>query len=218
MRYGRAVAKSPTTRPKRRKPEPVPREQSKHETREALIRAGMVAFSEEGLELPSLDAICERAGYTRGAFYVHFRDRDDLIVAVMERATSLLLDALIATGDGAFDLERTVRLFGDAVASGAYPSSGSVSSHQILQACARSEQIRARYVSTLIEAARRVGRTVQAGQEAGTVRDDVDADDVANLLIALVLAVQTLREVDFPFDVRRSTETVLTLLGARRRR
>jgi AcrR family transcriptional regulator len=46
-----------------------PRELAKQETREAVIRAGMAAFTEEGVDLPSLDAICARAGFTRGAFY-----------------------------------------------------------------------------------------------------------------------------------------------------
>src|SRR6266545_6764537 len=81
------------------------REQAKQETREALILAALSEFSERGLSAPSLDAICARAGYTRGAFYVHFADRDELIAAVMEKVTGVLLDALIATGDAAMDLE-----------------------------------------------------------------------------------------------------------------
>jgi AcrR family transcriptional regulator len=191
---------------------PVPRERSKQETRQALIEAAMAAFAEEGLEAPSLDAICERAGYTRGAFYVHFRDRDDLVAAVMERVTTLLLDALIATGESALDLERTIRTFADAVASGMYPPTGAAASYQVLQACARSERIRERYVATLLEARNRVSALARTGQAAGTVRSDVEADEIANLLIALVLASQTLGEVGFPFDVRRSTDAVLRLL------
>jgi AcrR family transcriptional regulator len=197
-------------RPKKR--EPVPREQSKQETREALIRAAIELFAEDGLEAPSLDAICERAGYTRGAFYVHFRDRDDLVVAVMERVTGVLLDTLIATGDAALDLERTVRTFGDAVAAGAFPVPGSVRSHQILQACARSETIRERYVATLAEAVRRVTHVIRRGQEAKSVRGDLEPGQVANLLVALVLAVQTLREVDYPFDVTSACDALLAMV------
>src|SRR5688500_7521180 len=75
------------------------REQAKAETREALTMAALAEFAEHGLDTPSLDAICARAGYTRGAFYVHFKDRDDLIAAVMEHVTSAFIDAMIATGD-----------------------------------------------------------------------------------------------------------------------
>ena len=50
------------------------RDAAKKETRSALIRAALKLFHEEGFDGPSLDAICARAGYTRGAFYVHFKD------------------------------------------------------------------------------------------------------------------------------------------------
>src|SRR4249920_604423 len=93
-----------------------PRELAKQETREALIRAGMAAFTEKGVDLPSLDAICARAGYTRGAFYVHFRDRADLLVAVVEHAMTAFMDTVIATGGAGHDLERTIDRFAAAVA------------------------------------------------------------------------------------------------------
>ena len=54
------------------------------ETREALIQAGLAEFAERGFDAPSLDKICARAGFTRGAFYVHFENREDFLVAVME--------------------------------------------------------------------------------------------------------------------------------------
>ncbi len=195
-----------------RKSAAISREQSKQETREALVAAAMAAFSEQGLEAPSLDAICERAGYTRGAFYVHFKDRDELVAAVMERVTSLLLDALIASGESALDLERTIRAFAGAVAAGMYPPTGAAASHQVLQACARSERIRERYVEMLLEAQRRVTELAKSGQAAGTVRTDIEPSEIATLLLALVLATQTLGEVKFPFDVQRSTDAVLRLL------
>ncbi|MGH7328029.1 MAG: TetR family transcriptional regulator, partial [Polyangiaceae bacterium] len=61
------------------------RDATKIETRDALIAAGAMEFAEKGVDGPSLDGICARAGFTRGAFYVHFRDRDDLLVAVVDR-------------------------------------------------------------------------------------------------------------------------------------
>ena len=59
------------------------REVSKQETRQALLEAGLAEIIEHGWETPSLDAICARAGYTRGAFYVHFQDRDEFETAVL---------------------------------------------------------------------------------------------------------------------------------------
>src|SRR5215470_788296 len=94
------------------------RQLSKQETREALLRAAMGEFAEHGLDAPSLDAICARAGFTRGAFYVHFRDREDLVAAVMERVLGAFLDAIVARGEvgGERSLAATVERFAAAVA------------------------------------------------------------------------------------------------------
>src|SRR5262249_27064383 len=123
------------------------RAEIKANTREALIAAGMAEFGEKGLDV-SLDAICARAGYTRGAFYVHFRDRDPLIQAVMERVGAAFLEALFA---GRPSLAGTVARFVEAVATGAYPltARGGVKPHQLLEACARSGPVRAGYVALI---------------------------------------------------------------------
>ena len=80
------------------------RQATKSETRDALIAAGALEFAEKGLDAPSLDAICARAGFTRGAFYVHFRDRDDLLVAIVDRVLSGVQDAIIPRDDAPMDL------------------------------------------------------------------------------------------------------------------
>jgi AcrR family transcriptional regulator len=146
---------------------------------------------------------------------VHFKDRDELIAAVMERVLMRFMDAMISTGDAALDLERTVRTFGDAVANRFIPLSQSVRSHQLLQACARSSVVRERHVELLREAQRRVGSAVAEGQQAGTVRDDIDAEQVGLLLVGLVLATETLLELEVPFDVQSSAEAVIRLLRPR---
>jgi len=193
-------------------PRPNARELSKAETREALILAAMSEFSEQGLEAPSLDAICARAGYTRGAFYVHFRDRDELIAAVMERIISLILDTLIVRGDAALDLERTVRMFADAVRYGAFPPTSSVRSHHVLGACARSTFVREQYVALLDEARARVMSVVREGQRVESVRSDVEAEQISLLLVGLVIAVKNLVELGVPFDVEAAANAVLRML------
>src|SRR5690349_7548179 len=174
------------------------RDDAKRETREALIAAGIAAFSAEGIDAPSLDSICARAGYTRGAFYVHFKDRDDFLIAVMSAALANFIDAIVASGDAAMDLEKTVATFVGAVKSGVFPMSGGVYFHQFIAACTRNESVRTRYIEVLYEAARRVTATVAAGQGAGTVRKDVSAENLALLLIAVVGGVGGFLEVKFP--------------------
>ena len=202
------------------------REQTKAETREALIDAGMALFAEQGLDQPSLDAICARAGFTRGAFYVHFADREDFQVAVMEKVISLFLDTIVQTTDEARDLERSVNTFvdvfslmvanapgpGEPVDPTSLPAIAVARGHLIVEACQRSPLIRERYVALISEGMARVGRAAAAGQEAGTVRTDVEAETAGQLLVTLVLGLLSVGQTGVPIDVEAVRKAVLTLI------
>jgi AcrR family transcriptional regulator len=199
---------------RRRKP-PESRAEAKAETREALIDAAAALFGKEGLDAPSLDDICARAGYTRGAFYVHFKSREELIVAVVERHSLRLLDALVGDGGGAHDLEHTVRRFADAVATGRYPQGGAVKLHHYLDACARSRLLRERQHAGLDTTRARLAAVTKAAQAAGILRDDVTAEDAALLMTTLVLGVEHLLATGYRFDVRAGAAALLRLLRPR---
>ena len=200
----------------------------KRETREALIQAGMAELAEKGLQEPSLDAICARAGYTRGAFYVHFEDREDFIAAVMERVLGGFLDAIIATGSREHDLAQTVTRFTDDVArwrrgdQGAllgFPVPGAaraIQFHRLIEACTLSPRIRERWVALVREAIERVAKAVGEGQVADSVRGDVEAEQIGTLLVSLVLGAVAALESGVPFDPARARDAVLALLSAPR--
>jgi TetR/AcrR family transcriptional repressor of nem operon len=207
---------------------PRSREEAKRETREALLLAGITEFSERGLAEPSLDAICSRAGYTRGAFYVHFRDRDDFISAVMEQVLGDFLDAIIATGDQERDLEHTVTRFMDALtaATSGLPHhvllgnlsparEGSLKFHRVLEASARSPEVRERFAALLQGAIDRVAKAAGEGQIAGTVRTDVETQQVGALLVGLALGSVNALEIGISFDPEGVREAVLSLLRPR---
>jgi AcrR family transcriptional regulator len=200
------------------------REMAKRETRDALVRAGIAEFAERGLVEPSLDAICARAGFTRGAFYVHFRDRDAFISAVMERVIGDFLDRVIATGDGGSGLEQTVVRFSDALAAAlrgeAHPLLGEVAPaarmqlQRVLEACARSPEIRSRFAGLLAGAIVRVAQAVGEGQASGGLRRDVEPAAVGALLVALALGGVCALEAGIPFDPLEVREALLVLLRA----
>ncbi len=185
------------------------------ETRAALLRAGMTLFAKQGLDAPSLDAICDKAGFTRGAFYVHFKDRDDFIVAVMESATVSFLDGVLAAqGGGAFDVASAVRAFALAIEGGDYPVFGDVKPHQFLAACARSSKLRRRYVDLMKQARDRLAEAIRAGQGEKSVRRDVDAEALAGLLVAMALGVGTMIELGVPFEAGPHAEALLSMVRA----
>ncbi len=54
-------------------------------TRDKLVDAAIAAFAEKGVLGASVEEICERAGFTRGAFYSNFSGKDALCLAILER-------------------------------------------------------------------------------------------------------------------------------------
>ena len=68
-------------------------------TRERVLDAAREVFAERGVFGASVEEICERAGFTRGAFYSNFDDKDDVLLALVEREQSHLLAHLDATLD-----------------------------------------------------------------------------------------------------------------------
>ncbi len=193
------------------------RKETKEKTRAALLAAGAELFAEQGLDGPSLDAICERAGFTRGAFYVHFKDREDFLAAVMEDLGGPLLDTIFA-GEEA-DLMQTFVHFAAAFKDGRYPlgPGGSVHPHQLLDACKRSPRIRDRYIALIEESVRRLTQVVERSQEGRSVRPDVDAQATATLLLLSVIGAHTLTDLGAPFDFQRTGMTLLQTLSPRRR-
>lgn len=194
-------------------------------TRARLVEAAGELFREQGLEA-SLDAICERAGYTRGAFYVHFRDRDDFLVAAMDHVGRRFLDAVLPpsaephhdrdeSATASDDLTGATLRFVASVADGTYPlgPAGGVRPHQLLAACARSARIRRRYVELVGEAIARVERLVVRGQREAIVRTDLPAGDVAVMLLAATIGAHTLLELRAPLDLARSAALLVTALA-----
>jgi len=53
------------------------------ETQTRILAAAEVIFSKQGFENTQLEQVAARAGYTRGAIYAHYSDKEDLFLALM---------------------------------------------------------------------------------------------------------------------------------------
>ncbi|GAA1236841.1 AcrR family transcriptional regulator [Microbacterium phyllosphaerae] len=57
-----------------------PATRSRENTRARLLDAAAQVFAEVGLDGASVEAVCDRAGFTRGAFYSNFESKDELFL------------------------------------------------------------------------------------------------------------------------------------------
>ena len=65
------------------------RSEQQRRTRERLLAAAAEVFAEHGFGGASLDAIANRAGYTRGAVYSNFTDKTELLLALFDQGAEL---------------------------------------------------------------------------------------------------------------------------------
>lgn len=190
----------------------------KEETRAALIAAATVELGEKGLGA-SLDGICARAGFTRGAFYVHFRDRDQLIVAVMDHVLGTFLAAL-GGGSDVGDVEGAIRLFAVAASRrdpAVYPGAA-VRFHHVIEACHASKVIGDRYRGLLVMARSHFAGALAAGQQGGQIRADVAASKLAQLVLAMGLGLVAMLELGVDVDPIELGETAIAIVAGRTHR
>jgi AcrR family transcriptional regulator len=197
-------AAKPKASPKRRRT-------TKEETRDALIASGMELFAKRGIDGPSLDDICAHAGLTRGAFYVHFADRDAFLVAVMQHVLGGFVGSL--TGLDAPDLKGALRTFIRAVGTPAlHPAkraSGAIRFHQVMEACRRSPSIGEGYRRLLLLGRDAVAALVARDQ---SVRK-ASARGIADLSVVFALGVAALLELEVPIDLADLERTMLELVA-----
>jgi AcrR family transcriptional regulator len=70
------------------------RKEQQARTRSSLMRSAAKLFAERGLEQASIDDVAEAAGYTKGAFYANFKNKEELFLAMLEERFAERLDAL----------------------------------------------------------------------------------------------------------------------------
>jgi len=206
---------------------PTSRKYAMEQTREALILAGLAEFVEHGFDSPSLDRICSRAGFTRGAFYVHFENREDFIVAVMEARLSAFFDSVMDGAAEAGGFAVAVQRFTSAVVeilnSNGRPGARvpttiggvTIQLHRMVEAAERSPRIRSRLVSLLGNAIERITEIAEVEQASGEIRTDVDPALLGELLFALSIGSVTAAEAGVSLRSQRAGEAVVALLKPR---
>lgn len=164
-----AEAKTSATRVTRRRAE----------TRDRLLTAAYEAFAEEGFGKATVERVCERAGFTRGAFYSNFGSLDELFLAMWEqRSAAMLADVRrmldeipVGTDDVRTSIERLERAV--PVDEGWYRITAEFTTHALRNPAlrrvmaAREEAIVNALMPTIVAGLAKIGRTVPDPEALG---------------------------------------------------
>ena len=63
-------------------------------TKRKLLRAASRVFARDGFEAARIESIASEAGHTRGAFYAHFKSKEDLFFALLKEQSKLHMERL----------------------------------------------------------------------------------------------------------------------------
>lgn len=184
------------------------REEKKRETRRNIVDAAIRLFVSEGFDAPSLDAICAAAGVTRGAYYVHFKDRDELACAAMEQAITDFMTELFRDASESSDPLHFADAFLDAIAEGSYLVGGGstrIRFHHLLAACAKHPPVREQYLGLLSLVAESIREELAKAKVP-------DANVRAETCIVLMMGLLTNVDLGRPLNVKPFKRFIRTVL------
>jgi AcrR family transcriptional regulator len=164
-----------------------PRRRRPKETRARLLEAATSVLAHSGFERATLDEIVREAGFSKGAFYVHFESKDDLFWAMLEERISRQQDAFRRAVDYKMSMNDNVRTILAAVFGllGKDPLWGALFMEFHAHA-ARNEKVRRRLATMYVGWRQLMVDILSVSREAGRMRRDADLELMATVLVATV--------------------------------
>lgn len=101
--HSKSVASVPLARPR------LSRDESKQQTKELLRDAALRQFALHGVAGTSAERIAEAAGFTRGAFYANFPNKESLLLDLMRSKMAHEAPHWVRLADESVDIETTLR-------------------------------------------------------------------------------------------------------------
>src|SRR3977135_1799224 len=86
------------------------RKEKQAHTRECLMKSAARVFARRGLQQASIDEVAEDAGFTKGAFYANFKNKEELFLAMLDERCAEKIEQieLVMAGEGT-DAEKALR-------------------------------------------------------------------------------------------------------------
>jgi AcrR family transcriptional regulator len=165
-------------------------------TRERLLHAGFREVYRSGFQSASIDTILAASNVTKGALYYHFESKEALGHAIIEEVVSTFArDRWLLPLQHSQDKNPVDALIGIVRAIPATPKAlkgGCPLANLAQEMSPLDEQFRKRLETIFHGWQESVAMALRRGQSHGTVRRDLDPDEAASFLIAMVEGYEVL--------------------------
>lgn len=205
------------TAPARRRPRRLTRAEKQAETRRKLLDAAERVFLRRGLQGSSVEEIAAEAGFTRGAFYSNFADKDELVLALIRQTIRTQVSAAeqaIARMKAAPTKLDAADLVGFTLTAFAESSSGSretlLTERELLLYAARQPTLRAPYLAFRDQCERQLSALISDALVYAGLEFTVPFPEG----LALLTATWQYEQMDALFGAQTERELMHTLLMA----
>ena len=193
---------------------PAPRRR-REETRRRLMESALGVFARNGYERATVDEIVREAGFSKGAFYVHFEAKEDIFWAMLEERISRQLTAFRELVDADVPVARNLEtVLRSIFALNRDDPLWSALFMEFAAHASRDTKVREQMAAMYRNWRSFAVEILNAGREAGLVRRDLDVEFIASVLIAVVEGtMMQARLAADSFDLDAAIEPLSRLLA-----
>jgi AcrR family transcriptional regulator len=196
-------------------PVPLTPERRRQQTREHLLQAAARVFAERGFHGATMDEVAAAAGFTKGAVYSNFRNKEDLFLALLDEHTKVQVALVREALDAGTPEEKSEptspwvgltaeMLWGD--------QDWQLLSLEFLLYAARNEEARRKLVARERAMHDLLVPTVY-DQLPNLVADEISADDLMNIITSLFQGISLLHLTDPETADERLVATAINFLN-----
>lgn len=161
------------------------------DTRTAILDAAADEFARHGYEGARLARIATAAGLSAGAIYNHYRAKDDLLLAVVERSTASSMLEVVEAGSTADHLAAVAHLLEQ-------PADEAPLLAELILASRRDPDAGRALLDELGEAERQTADRLRGAQARGELAADLDAEAMARFSVMVGLGSLLVSAADLP--------------------
>lgn len=178
-------------------------------SRDALIAAALVEFSEQGYESATVTDIAERAGVTTGALYAHFRGKLDLLLEALGlTSASTLFRELAAVASQPWP--EVSRVLSENMAS--VPDDAALLLLDVVVAARRDASVAEVLRAGLATYEKGLVRATEAGTELGLLDPALDPTDLVRVLALLSFGRLVSEAIGAPAPAPHAYDRLVDLL------
>lgn len=166
---------------------------SRANTRPRLLDAAYDAFTERGLHAATVEDVCRRAGFTRGAFYSNFSSLDELFFALWSREADGIVETVRLLTEGIRGNPNDLDAYLDALASpGAYDRRWFILNTEFLIHALRNPGVRQHLAEHRAWLRAELAQTVLAVLDVSrrSVPETIDLETLTRLILAVFEGTQ----------------------------